>query len=73
LYFSFSSSFCMPFLSARIATSIIVHFFSFQFLIIIPGLLAITSVSPLDYISHTFMLTNCLGRARVPFFCCSDA
>ena len=46
LYFNFfSASFCTTFLSAGIATSISVHVFSFQFLIIISGLFAVTSLS----------------------------
>ena len=46
LYFNFfSASFCTTLLSARIATSISVHVFSFLFLIIISGLFAVTSLS----------------------------
>ena len=45
LYFNlFSASFCTTFLSAGIATSISVHYFSFLFLIIISGLFAVTSL-----------------------------
>ena len=46
LYFNFfSASFCTTFLSAGIATSISVYVFSLQFLIIICGLFAVTSLS----------------------------
>jgi hypothetical protein len=41
----FSSSLCMTFLSAGIATSISMHMFSFLFLIIISGLCAVISLS----------------------------
>ena len=67
LYFSFSSSFCMPFLSARIATSISVQFFSFQFLIVIPGLFAITSVTSWLHKSHLYVHKLAWARARAIF------
>ena len=46
LYFNFfAASFRTTFLSAGIATSIMVHVFSFLFLIVISGLFAATSLS----------------------------
>jgi hypothetical protein len=59
LYFSFfSPSFCSAFLSTGIATSLIMHVFSFLFLIIIYVLFAVTSLSVCTAQYHNTVISS---------------
>ena len=70
LYFNFFSvSFCTSFLSAGIATSISVHVFSFLFLIIMSGLLAVTLCVPLDSTTLWHLPLHTLAWACVCTIC----
>ena len=61
LYFSLFSAACfMPFLCASIVTSISMRVFSFLFLIIIPGLFLVTSLSMCTSCFHNAVTSSCL-------------
>jgi hypothetical protein len=60
LYFNFfSDSFCITFLSDRIAASISMQILSFMFLIIMSGLLARTSLSVFIPWIHSTVISSC--------------
>jgi len=71
LYFNFLASFYITFLSDDIATSISKQILSVLFLIIMPGLLARTSLFP--YYCYIFMFTYRLRYVRISVFCCFHA
>ena len=78
IFSQFSALFCMTTLSAGTTTSISMHVFSFLFLVITAGLLAVTSLCVLTHSVrmlhlHVHILVCICVCVREPQFCCFDA